>query len=513
MKPELPINPGCYLFKDRKEHVLYVGKAKNLKKRVSNYFQKKDHDAKTEALVGQIDDVDFIITENEVEALILERNLVQKHMPKYNILLKDAKRYAFIQLTDEEIPRLLIARKIGKGKFFGPFVSAVERDHVLKLAVRLFKIRTCKRMPKKPCLRYHINLCTAPCVGHVSREDYALQVKKATKLLNGRTTQLVRELRNEMNHASGVQNYEWALQLRDQITALSYLSEQQNVERNKKYDEDIINFLQKNGRIYLILFNIYKGTLINKQEFTFDYTEDFFDEFLLHYYSENPVPKELIIPKKIDSAMQEFLEHTRKTKVAVTVPKIASKKQLMELVMKNIEITFFGDMTKLEELQKKLKLNFLPIVIECFDISHLGGTGMVGSMVQFRNAKPDKNNYRRFRIKTVEQIDDFAAIAEVVHRRYGRLKQENSDMPDLVVIDGGKGQLTAAMRELNKLRVKLPVISIAKRLEEIYFPGSRFPLKLDKKEKALKFVQEMRDEAHRFAIGYQKILRRKELRD
>jgi len=506
---DIPTNPGCYLFK-KKNKIIYIGKAKNLKKRVSSYFQKKNHDPKTENLVADITDTDYIVTDSEVEALILENNLIKRHQPYYNINLKDAKRYAYIQLTDDTFPRMLLARKRTKGKFFGPFISATERNHVLRLVQKMFQIRTCKRMPKKPCLRYHIKICTAPCVGYVTKDDYAVQVKRAAQVMNGHFGSVIRDMKKVMKTASAKQNFEYAMTLRDQIMALDYLSEQQNMERQKKYDEDILNFVVKD-RVYLILFNIYKGMLINKQEFVFNYNEDFLEEFIVQYYSDNDVPKELILPNSVSAPVREYLERKRKTKVAVTVPKIAAKKQLLNLVKKNVEINFFGDITKLEELQKKLKLHELPAVIECFDISHLSGTATVGSMVQFRNAKPDKSNYRRFKIRTVEQIDDFASIAEVVRRRYSRLKAENAEMPNLIIIDGGKGQLSTAMNELKKLYLRIPMISIAKRDEEIFFPGSRFPLKLGKKEKALKFVQEMRDEAHRFAISYNRLLRKKNL--
>ncbi len=510
----LPKNPGCYIFRDRSRRIIYIGKAKDIRKRVSSYFQKKEHDAKTEALISHIDSVDFIVTDNEVEALILENNLIKKNQPKYNILLKDAKRYAYIELTDEDFPRLLLARKrTAGGKYFGPFTSAAERDHVLRIAQRLFQIRTCRRMPKRPCLRYHINLCTAPCAGHATLEEYARQIRKAGKFLSGRAEELIKELESDMRAASAGQRYEKALLFRDQINALKHLTEQQNVERQKTYDEDIINYMVRGGKAYVNLFNIYKGTLINRQEFIFEHDEGFLEEFMTRYYSENRVPKEIIVPKKTGDAIKGYLETIRKSKVRVIVPQKGEKKQLLELVKKNIEITYFGQTEKLEALRTKLRLQDTPFVIECFDISHTGGTSTVGSMVQFRNAKPDKSNYRRFRIRTVEGIDDFTAIAEVVRRRYARLKTENADMPDLVIIDGGKGQLSSAMNELEKLRVKVPMISIAKKLEEIYFPGSKFPLRLDRKEKALRFVQEIRDEAHRFAISYHKLLRKKQVRE
>lgn len=508
----LPTNPGCYIYKDKNNKIIYIGKAKNIKKRVSSYFTKKNLDPKTKALISNIKSIEFFITNNEIEALLLENNLIKKHKPKYNIDLKDSKRYAFIQLTDEKFPRLLIARKkTHKGKFFGPFTSATERNHVIKLLRKLFKIRTCKRMPKKACLRYHINLCSAPCIENITENNYYKQIRKSKLVLKGNTSKLISELKTDMKLTSISQKYEKALQLRDEINALEYLSKQQNVQRQKRYDEDIINYIINKNQIYINLFNIYKGTLTNKQEFILDKTQDFFEKFITRYYYDNPIPKELIIPEKISLTIKKFLEKIRKTKVQITIPKIGEKKNLLELVKKNIEISFFGNIQKTEELQKKLKLQELPRIIECFDISHLSGTSTVGSMVQFRNGKPDKSNYRRFKIQTVETIDDFASMAEVIRRRYSRLKFENKEMPDLILIDGGKGQLSVSINELKKLYLNIPITSIAKKLEEIFFPGSKFPLRLNKKEKALKFLQEIRDEAHRFAISYNRLLRKKKL--
>jgi excinuclease ABC subunit C len=316
----------------------------------------------------------------------------------------------------------------------------------------------------------------------------------------------------EMHEFSKKLEFEKALQLRNQKAAIEHLQERQNMQRQQSYDEDIINFMIRDGIVYLLLFNIYKGTLSNKNEFTFNFHDDFLEEFIVQYYSENPVPSEVIVPQKLTESITSFLQHKRKKRVKVLVPKKASKKQLLDLVLKNIEITFFADVTKTEELQKRLELQETPQIIECFDISHLSGTSMVGSMVQFRNGKPDKSNYRRFRIRTVEGIDDVAAIAEVVRRRYTRLQQENIEFPYLIIIDGGRGQLNSAIHELDQLSLQIPVVSIAKQFEEIYLPGKIFPLHLEKKEKALLFMQEIRDEAHRFAIAYNRLLRKKKLR-
>jgi excinuclease ABC subunit C len=510
---EFPETPGCYLFRDTAQKIIYVGKAKNLKKRLKSYLQKRQIDPKTSSLIRHIDSVSLIITDTEVEALILENTLIKKHQPKYNINLKDAKTYAFIQLTDEEFPRLLLARqKQGDGRYFGPFVSALERDHVLQFLNRTFALRTCKKLPKKSCLRFHLRLCDGPCIGTISKEEYHKKIRNVRFILSGKSKELIRKLNQEMAIQSQRFDFEKALVLRDQITAIQHLQEHQKMQRQRTYDEDIINYLIKEGMVYLMVFNIYKGTLSTKNEFVFSDTPDFLEEFIVQYYSENQIPSEVIVPQKLSESLTLFLSYKRKKKIRIIVPKKAAKKQLLDLVQKNIESTFFGDIAKVEELQKKLNLQELPTVIECFDISHLSGTSMVGSMVQFRNAKADKTNYRRFRIRTVEGINDAAAIAEVVRRRYTRLQQQHESLPQLIIIDGGIGQLNSAVHELQTLGLKIPIISIAKQYEEIYLPGASEPICLHKKDKALLFIRQIRDEAHRFAIAYNRLLRKKELR-
>jgi excinuclease ABC subunit C len=506
-----PPNPGCYLFKDH-DVVLYVGKAKNLRNRLKSYEHTRDVGIKTRRMLQHATSVDFVVTDTEMEALLLENTLIKKHQPRYNIRLKDAKSYAYLQLTDEEFPRLLVARrKVGKGTFYGPFVSAQERDYILEFLRKTFALRTCKRMPKKPCLRYHIHLCDAPCIGGISKEEYAERIKKVTMILSGDTNQVLEYMREEMKRHASRNRFELALQLRDQIAAVERLSERQKSQREKTYNEDIIHYLVKDDQVYLMLFHIYKGTLTAKQEFIFEVHDEFLEEFLVQYYSDNPIPKELIVPISVSMPVHEFLHHHKGSKVMITTPMKGEKKQLLDLVLKNIELTFFAKTEKIRALQTALHLQDLPQVIECFDISHLSGTSMVGSMVQFRNGVPDKTNYRRFRIRSVEGIDDVAAIAEVVRRRYGRLQREDDVFPDLVLIDGGRGQLNAALHELKKLRVKLPVVAIAKQFEDLYLPGGPQPLRLGKKHKALMFIQEIRDEAHRFALKYNRLLRSKEM--
>ncbi|MHB8164115.1 MAG: excinuclease ABC subunit UvrC [Methanoregula sp.] len=506
----LPHAPGCYLFSDEAGTIIYVGKAKDLRKRVTSYFQKTDHDVKTQKLVERIDSIDFVVTTTETEALLLENNLIKKHQPKYNIDLKDAKRFAYIEISNEPFPRIGIARKRTKGAaYYGPFVSAAERDAVLRTIKRTFTLRSCRKLPKRACLRYHMQSCSAPCIGIISPEEYRVQVDRAVTLLKGKGSEVVKQLREEMAACSTAQEYEKALSLRNQIAAIERLSERQSVERPKESDQDVIAYTVADGIVSLMVFAVRKGSLTQKQEYSFEAIEDFFEEFLVQYYADHPPPTELILSHEVDAALSEYLTERRGRIVQVTVPKMGEKKKLLDLVYTNIELSFRRGALKTGDLQTALELPDTPHVIECFDISHLSGTSMVGSMVQFRDGAPDKKNYRRFKIRTVEGIDDFASIAEVVKRRYMRLSGENADMPDLIVIDGGKGQLSAALAILNELDVEIPVIALAKREEEVYLPGEMLPLHLDPKGMALRYLQEIRDEAHRFAVAYHRLLRGK----
>ncbi len=510
--PELPATPGCYLFSDRDGTVIYVGKAKNLKRRVSSYFGRHDHDAKTLRLVEHAESLEFIATANEVEALILENTLIKRYQPKYNIDLKDSKNYAYLLLTAEEFPCLQIARRAsGDGTYFGPFVSAAERDYVLSVVKKTFRLRTCRKLPKRGCLRRHIDTCSAPCRGCISREEYGDLVRKATLALRGKNEELREVLRAEMDKRSEEQAFEQALTLREQIRAVEHLSRHQDMARPKSTDEDILNFRVNEQKVYLMLFSVYKGTLAEKMEWTFPETEDFLEEFLVQHYSVKEPPAELVLPQEVDGAVALYLSTLKGRKVTVTVPKHGAKKRLLDLVQKNIELVFFGDRMRIIELQEHLLLSTPPEVIECFDISHLSGTALVGSMVRFTGGKPDKRNYRRFRLKSVEGIDDVAAIAEVVRRRYSRLTASGEALPDLVLVDGGRGQLSGAQKELHALGLDIPVASLAKRNEEVFVPGRPSPIPLSRRENASLYLQEIRDEAHRFAVAYNRLMRKKKV--
>ncbi|MDR2944517.1 MAG: excinuclease ABC subunit UvrC [Methanosarcinales archaeon] len=538
----IPASSGCYIYRDNENEIIYIGKAKNLKKRVSSYFQKRDLDPKTRLLVKHIDSIDFIVTANEVEALILENTLIKKHSPKYNIDLKDSKSYAFIHISGDVFPRIGILRRATmQGKLYGPFVSAHDRDEILDVVKRTFKLRSCRNMPKRPCLRFHIGNCMAPCTGAVSAEVYKKAIDKADFVLRGNSEELAEKLRLEMEEYSKKQEFEIAKDLRDQIYSLEYLNNRQHVSRRIDHDEDVVNYIVRDDKIYIMVFNVVKGSLVGKEEFSFRYHQNFLEEFLVRYYSGHETPSEIILPDaseiqeeeaytsaedvvfetpalkregdNISRSLVDFLSQRHGKAVKITIPKRGDKKDLLLLAEKNIEIAFFSATSKVEELGKRLMLPDPPRVIECFDISHLSGTHTVASMVQFRDGKADKSNYRRFKIKTVEGIDDFASIAEVVSRRYTRLLEEDKTLPDLIVIDGGKGQLSSAVTVLKKLGVKTPVISLAEREEEIFIPGLSDPLPIKKNEKASLYLQEIRDEAHRFAITFNRRLREKALTD
>jgi excinuclease ABC subunit C len=508
----LPHAPGCYLFSDTTGTVIYVGKAKDLKKRVASYFTKTDHDAKTKNLIARIASVDCVVTTNEVEAFLLENNLIKKHQPRYNIDLKDAKRFAYIEISSDAFPRIGIARRAkGDGTYFGPFVSAGERDAVIRVVKKVFSLRSCRKLPKRACLRYHMKSCSAPCIGKISAEEYRIQVERATALLKGKGSELLRSLKAEMAQSSQRQEFEKALALRNQIHAIEHLSQRQHVERPRGTDQDVISYAVADGTVFLMVFFVEKGLLSGKQEYTFEAHGDFFEEFLVQYYADHTPPAELILPHDVDPALAGYLSERRGSAVQVTAPKIGGKKRLVELVNKNISHAFLRDEVKVQELRAALVLPVSPAVIECFDISHLSGTSMVGSMVQFLGGRPDKNNYRRFRIRTVAGIDDPASIAEIVKRRYQRLAAEGTRMPDLILIDGGRGQLSAALDALRSLGLEIPVIALAKQEEDVYLPGEVLPRRLDEKGAALRYLQEIRNEAHRFAVSYHRLLRKKRM--
>lgn len=495
---ELPQQPGCYLYKDGNGKIIYVGKAKDLRKRVSSYFQKKDHDPKTALLVSSIRDMDCIVTDSEVEALLLENTLIKKHYPHFNLDLKDSRRYAYLRITKSDIPWVETARARDEpGEYYGPFVSGMMRKIVHEVLIRNFRVFTRKPSPK---LRKAIN-----------KEEYRTRIEQARQILKGNTQELIVSLEKAMKEASAQKHYEYALTVRNQIMALKSLKEKQVVEMAKSVDAHIINYYVSGGEVYLLVFTIRKGVLDEKQAFHFAHREGFLDEFILQLYDSNPAPQELIVPIEVDPALEEYLTKKRGAHVSLVVPQQGYKKTLLELVAKNVMATFFTGKDRLAALKEALSLPLTPETIECFDISHLTGTDTVASMVSFKGGMPNKSNYRRFKIRAETSGDDFFAMQEVVKRRYGKTLAQSMKKPDLIVIDGGRGQLNVALNVLHQLGMKVPVISLAKEFEEIYVPSKTNPIRLDHSHPGLQLLQAIRDEAHRFALTYQRLLRSKRM--
>ena len=510
-----PKQPGCYLFKNQAGKVIYIGKAKNLKNRVNWYFKKENQDAKTQKLVSEIKDVEFFVTDNELESLLLEAELIRKNQPKYNVELKNGVRYAYIKLTDEIYPRLLTVRIFKKkDKVFGPYTSGLARQEIIRLANRLFKLRINKRMSKKEKEKGRIRLSTAPWLEEVSQAEYQKRIEKVILLLKGQNNELIKKLESEMKKYIQDQNYQLAKNRRDQIFALENIGTKQKISLRKNYDQDVINFIQQPNKIIIQLFNINKGVISGRKEFRLNTPlgrnqKENLTEFLKQYYYADEIPQEIILPLYLTERklLAEYFSRLAGRKVTIAVPEKGDKLKLLDLLKKNLVVSLnLGDASLLE-LQNILKLPNFPAVIECFDVSNLGSTGVVGSMVYFRDGKPDKNNYRRFKIKTFIGQSDFDAMNEIIYRRYYRITKEKSQLPDLILVDGGKPQLSAARQALKKLGLELPIIALAKREEEIFTLGNKFPIKLPKTSSALKLIQKIRDEAHRFAVSYQRLLR------
>jgi excinuclease ABC subunit C len=516
---DIPTHPGVYLYRDETGEILYVGKAKSLRSRVKSYFSSSDQPAKTRQLVLHIRSIDWIVVNSEIEALLLENKLVKQHTPKYNVNLKDAKTFAYISLTREDFPRILTSRKVSrKLESFGPYTDGFTRQDLQRLVVRVFKLRTCKKLPKRACLNYHIHLCTAPCIGKATPEQYANQVRQARSFLNGNYQQTIEQLKTQMQTASEAQLYENALELRNQIQSIRLVTEHQIVDRERRFDQDVMVFRQVGEKMLAVQMGMRKGVLLGKKEFSVDVQPQIEQEFLKAYYTSNPIPREILLNKPCwenpeeRKALEEFLAAKRAAPVSLTIPRRADKLGLVQLAEKNLESALDVD-TALVDLQNTLDLPVLPHVIECFDISNLGTEHVVSGMVSFKDAKADKKNYRKFKIKTFKGQDDFAAVNEVVARRYKRLVDEKTPLPDLVLIDGGPGQVSAAKAALQTLGLQLPLIGLAKEHEEIYLPDESAPRTFDKNSKMMLLLRKIRDAAHDFSLGYNRKRRQMKIRE
>ncbi|MCQ2972402.1 MAG: excinuclease ABC subunit UvrC [archaeon] len=514
----LPDKPGIYIMRDINEEIIYVGKAKSLIKRVKSYFKDKLDSPKTEVLMQHFHSLEYIVTNSEKEALILEATLIKKHRPKYNIQLKDDKRYPYVKITDEPYPRILITRNITKkGSFFGPFTDVTVVRKTVKFLKQLFKIRTCKNM-NGPCLNSQIDLCQAPCKGDISKEEYNEIINKIDLFFQGKYSVIVQNLKKEMKDAANNQEYEKAAIIRDQIFSIEEIMEQQFVELDDDLDQDIIATASGEDSVIVIVMPIRNGKIVGRDDFIMSGTEnqtisEVLYAFIQQYYGYNKhTPKQIILEEPIedDSLLVEWLSDLRGNKVYIKSPVKGTKFKLVRMAKKNAEI-IKNQKNKLEnsmiELKRYLKLEKLPRVIEGYDISNISGKLAVGSKVSFLDGKPNKKQYKHFRIDTPGP-NDFAMMKELLTKRF-----KNQDhLPDLIVIDGGKGQLGMACDVLEKYNLQhIPIIGLAKEFEEIYIPNVSAPIIIPKNNQALYLLQQVRDESHRFAVTYHRKLRSKKL--
>ncbi|MCX6769367.1 MAG: excinuclease ABC subunit UvrC [Candidatus Micrarchaeota archaeon] len=516
-----PHLPGVYIFKSGNGMPIYIGKAKDLRNRLANYFSSDLLD-KTAQMVSSAHSLEYVITDNESEALLLENSMIKRHYPKYNIDLKDSEKYTYILITDEQFPRMLLMRKgrggkIGaRGTLYGPFLSGSAYVLVASTLRKIFKLRTCRLLQKRPCLQYHLGFCTGVCAGMVTPKEYGEQVEKLKTVLSGGKPliSLISEMETEMNKSAKAKDFERAIMLRNSIRALSSLLERQKIEREGEGNEDFISLIVHDGKAYVQAFKQIGGLIRDRKKYEFDasLSDDALSEFLPRFYDAGGIPRRIYVESEplSKTALEHYLSEKREGPVSILQPEKGDKKKLLELLRKNILLEIAGTADPaLLELQRALSLPAIPRTLECFDISNLMGTSVVGSMVQFVNAKPNKANYRRFKIKTVEGQDDFASMREIVFRRYYRIKMEHSSPPDLIVIDGGPGQLSAALSALSELQLSIPTVSLAKEFEDIYHPDKSEPIRLPHSSPALQVLQHARDEAHRFGISYHRLLRKK----
>jgi excinuclease ABC subunit C len=533
----LPAAPGVYLFKDAQGAVLYVGKASLLRERVRSYFQTSP-DPKTQRLMQEASDFDYIVTPDERAALLLEETLIKRHKPQFNIRLKDDKQYPYIKLTNEPFPRIELARRRERdgARYFGPYLSGESARETIKLLQKVFRLRTCtleiERPPvrRRPCLDHHIRLCDGPCVAAISLADYAELVESAALFLRGRRDELLQELHAQMKTASERLEFERAAHLRDQIQAIERLQEEQRGLSPRPVERDLIAYaLDEKAQIASVqVFFVRGGRLCGREGFLLEAPphssgSEILTAFVREYYQKSTIPKEIVLAAPLEDAetLARRLEERRGGSVALRVPERGALKRLIESVAHNAALalrtpqhTSDGrERAALADLQSLLALSSAPHRIEAFDISNLHGRQAVGSMVVFWKGRPLKSAYRRFKIETVEQIDDFAMMAEVLRRRLARGLAGDErflPIPDLILIDGGKGQLSAARAVMRQLKLsEIATVAIAKEFEHLFMEGRSSPVVLSRESPALQLLQRVRDEAHRFALSYHRLLRRR----
>lgn len=530
----LPENPGIYQYFDKTGKIIYIGKAKNLKKRVSSYFTKNHPHGKIRVLVSQIRDIKYTVVETETDALLLENNLIKKYTPKYNVMLKDDKTYPWIVIKNEPFPRVFLTRHyIQDGStYFGPYTSIRLARSFIDLFHKLFYLRTCKYVltPEniknnkfKVCLEYHIKRCKAPCIGKQNENEYLTYIEQIKKILKGNIRHVADYLENLMSQYAQNLEFEKAQEVKEKLLFVKRFQSKSTVVNPAIHNVDVCSIISDDKNGYVNYLKIMDGAIIqvhtvrikkkldenNQELFVLGMTE-----LRQRFKSET---SEMIVP---------FVPDFKQDNIHFTVPLIGDKKKLLDLSLRNakyLKIDYDKQQAAiegkskqkivLEQLQKDLKLTKLPVHVECFDNSNIQGTNSVASCVVFKNGKPAKKDYRKFNIKTVTGANDFASMEEIVFRRYRRLLDEEKSLPQLIVIDGGKGQLSSALNSLKKLKLlhQITIIGIAKKLEEIYFPGHSLPLYLDKKSTSLRFIQQIRDEAHRFGITFHRDKRSKAL--
>jgi excinuclease ABC subunit C len=559
----VPTKPGVYLMRDEQGKVIYVGKAINLRNRVRSYFHASaEHSPKLRRMIDRIADFDFIVTDSEIEALILECNLIKEHRPRYNVRLKDDKRYPYIKITwQEDYPRILVTRRMERdgARYFGPFTAVWAVHQTLDMLRRLFPYLTCNReitgRDQRACLYYHIGRCAGPCIGAISKEEYRTLINRICLFLEGRAEEIVAELQAQMASAAEALDFERAAALRDQIRAVERVTTQQKIDLAAGEDEDVIALAREDGDACMQVFFIRQGKLIGREYFVLEGTveedeAEIVASFVKQFYDEAAyVPTKIILPLNLEEApvIETWLRSKRGNGVRLHVPKRGRDRELLQMATENAAETLASlraqwlvdegrGVEALTQLQEYLGLEEAPTRIEAYDISNIQGTVATGSMVVFVKGVPRKSDYRRFRIRTVEGADDYAMMQEVLWRRFRRASQRISEsanqrisksanqqigeekvegddvwaiLPDLIIVDGGKGQLNAALEVLEEygLRGEVPIMGLAKKQEELFLPGRPEPLVLPRDSQALYLLQRIRDEAHRFAIGYHRKLR------
>ena len=539
----VPTLPGCYIYYDKNGEIIYVGKAKNLKRRVSSYFHKKHDRVKVAVLVSKIEKMEYIITDSEVEALILEAHLIKKHKPKYNILLKDDKKYPYFLITDEDYPRITVVRKKNinpdKGKFYGPYTNSRAMYSTLDFLKKIFPLKQCKtpKFSNRPCLYYHIGKCMAPCQGKVTPQEYQNIVAQVELFLSGKQTELIKKLKTQMEEYAKNEQYEKAARMRDSYLDLQKTLEHQKVVyENARLNEDIIAILYEEGIFAVTILLIREGRLIDKKDFTYFVENEDKDEFFKTFFQEYYSTLMLEFPDKIVSTdlenigdkqlYQDWLEIISHKKIKISYGKSKQGRELAQLAQKNVQNLF--ENTRIKKLasirddfnevgaylQETLKLTNFPNRIECYDISHIQGTNTVASMVVFYNGMSKKTAYKKFKLKTTEgKPDDFLSMKEVLTRRLSRLGEKNWEKPDLIIIDGGKGQLSSVMEVVEEMGITgIDFVSLAKREEEVFLPHQSKSIRIPMNSNAMFLIQRIRDEAHRFAITYHRSLRSKALK-